>query len=156
MDPLHGLSCRQTGGRLIMRHNAVADAVVTALRKCGISPEVEPAGYDASDNRRPDIFAVINGRPTFIDVGIVHPSAPSHRSKKPLAAAEFYVKQKVDKYRQLAEIMTRSSFRLSWRPVAATLIKQSTSWTTSSPTRMIMQPLSPRHPFGMSSWTLSQ
>ena len=102
-DPLHGLSCKQVGSCIIMRHNGVRDAIVTALRKAGISPIVEPSGYDASDNRRPDIFAIINGRSTFIDVIVVHPSAPSHRNKKPLAAAEYYVKLKVDKYRDLAE-----------------------------------------------------
>ena len=102
-DPLHGLSCKQVGGCIIMRHNGVRDAIVTALRKAGISPIVEPCGYDASDNRRPDIFAIINGRSTFIDVIIVHPSAPSHRNKKQLAAAEYYVKFKVNKYRALAE-----------------------------------------------------
>lgn len=86
-----------------MRHNAIVDSLATAMRKCGVTPEVEPAGYCERDNRRPDVFAVLNGRPTFIDVGVVHPSAPSHRNKKPFAAAESYVKQKVDKYRELAE-----------------------------------------------------
>jgi hypothetical protein len=102
-DPHHGLSCKQVGGCFIMRHNSVRDAIVTAMRKAGISPIVEPCGYDASDNRRPDIFAIINGRSTFIDVVVVNPSAPSHRKKRPLAAAEYYVKLKVDKYRGLAE-----------------------------------------------------
>jgi hypothetical protein len=101
-DPLHGLSCRHAGGCKIMRHNSITGGLVTAARKSGATPEVEPAGYDASDNRRPDVFVVLNGRPTFIDSGVVHSAAPSHRGRKKLAAAKSYVQKKVEKYQQLA------------------------------------------------------
>jgi hypothetical protein len=139
-----------------MRHNAIVDSLATAMRKCGVTPEVEPAGYCERDNRRPDVFAVLNGRPTFIDVGVVHPSAPSHRNKKPFAAAESYVKQKVDKYRELAERNDAVIIPFTVEPVEVTRIKPNTSWTTLSLMRTITLPPSPRNPFGMSSWTLSQ
>jgi len=65
--------------------------------------EVEQTGYDYDTNRRPDIFAVINNIPTFIDVGIVQPSAKSYRMvSKPLEIAHRYGRSKVDKYTQLA------------------------------------------------------
>jgi hypothetical protein len=86
-----------------MRHNDVSASLGKAMRKSGVVPEMEPAGYYSHDDRRPDIFAVLNGRATFIDVGIVHPAAPCNRNKKPLAAAEAYVNVKVNKYRRLAE-----------------------------------------------------
>ena len=101
-DPLHGLSCRWNGRQTIGRHNQVVDALALGLRRCGATPVVEPAGYDAETDRQPDIFVILNGEPTFIDVGIVHASAPSHQHYKPLGAADAYGNLKRRKYEQTA------------------------------------------------------
>jgi len=102
-DPLHGVTCRRAAAQIIMRHNNINTmALATAMRKSGMVPEMEPAGYYSRDNRRPDVYVNANGRGMFTDTGVVHPSAPSNRNKKPRAAAEAYANAKVNKYRQLA------------------------------------------------------
>ena len=64
---------------------------------------MEASGHDDETNKRPDIFAVINGVPTYIDVGVVHPSAKSYRTLLPGAVADRYGAMKIAKYRTLAE-----------------------------------------------------
>ena len=74
-----------------------------AFRQCGTPVEVEETGYDHDKNRRPDIFAMINNIPTFIDVGIVHPSAKSYRrEKRRLEIARRYEQGKIRKYTDMA------------------------------------------------------
>ena len=101
VDSLHALSCK-VGGRTIARHNMVTEAVASGLRQCGTRVEVEQAGYDHKSRIRPDIFAVINNVPTFIDIGISNPSAVSNRSHIPLMAADRYAATKLKKYEELA------------------------------------------------------
>ena len=103
-DPLHALSCIRTRGRQITRrHNMVVEAIANAIRQCGTPVEVEETGYDHDKNRRPDIFAMINNIPTFIDVGIVHPSAKSYRrEKRRLEIARRYEQGKIRKYTDIA------------------------------------------------------
>ena len=57
---------------------------------------------EQKSNQRPDIFAVISDEPTFIDIGIVQPSATSYRGKEPLARAKKYENDKIEKYKDLA------------------------------------------------------
>ena len=45
---------------------------------------------------------MLNGEPTFIDVGIVHASAPSHQRLRPLGAVEAYGNTKRRKYENTA------------------------------------------------------
>jgi hypothetical protein len=79
------------------------DNVATTFREYGVIVHVEASGHDDETNKRPDIFAVINGVPTYIDVGIVHPSAKSYRTSPPGAVADRYAANKIAKYRTLAE-----------------------------------------------------
>jgi len=104
-DPLHALSCIRTCNRQIThRHHMVVGVVSNAIRQCGTPVEVEETGFDHEKNRRPDIFATINNIPTFIDVGIVHPSAKSYRrEKRPLEIVRRYEENKIQKYKDLAE-----------------------------------------------------
>jgi hypothetical protein len=103
VDPLHGLSCIRTRGRQITkRHNMVVDVVANAIRQCGAVVELEPTGYEHNKNRRPDIFAVVNNVPTFIDVGIVQPSAKSYRRMQDFAVTRQREKQKIEKYSTIA------------------------------------------------------
>ena len=81
----------------------VVEAIANAIRQCGTPVEVEETGYDHDKNRRPDIFAMINNIPTFIDVGIVHPSAKSYRrEKRRLEIARRYEQGKIRKYTDMA------------------------------------------------------
>ena len=81
----------------------VVDVLANTIRQCGAVVELEPAGYERDDNRRPDIFAVVNNVPTFIDVGIVQPSAKSYRRmREDFAVTRLTEKRKIEKYSQLA------------------------------------------------------
>ena len=103
-DPIHALSCPLTRSRqLSMRHDLVKIAIATALRRSGAVVELEPTNFDHDKNKRPDILAVINDVPTFIDVGIVNPAAKSHRQRKLLEAVNAYGRVKIAKYTRLVE-----------------------------------------------------
>jgi hypothetical protein len=102
-DPLHALSCKLTRGREVTwRHDIVVDPVATGLRQCGTRVRVEQMSDEQNSKQRPDIFAIISGQPTFIDVGIVQPSAVSYRGKDPLVRTKEYEKEKISKYAELA------------------------------------------------------
>jgi len=104
IDPIHALSCQRTRGvEITFRHDLTVDNVATTLRECGVIVHVEASGHDDETNKRPDIFAVINGVPTYIDVGVVHPSAKSYRTLPPGVVADRYGATKIAKYRTLAE-----------------------------------------------------
>ena len=79
----------------------MVESVATGFRQCGTRVRVEQKNDDQKSNQRPDIFAVINNIPTFIDVGIVQPSATSYRGKGPLVRTREYAKEKTDKYKEL-------------------------------------------------------
>jgi hypothetical protein len=103
IDPIHALSCQRTRGReLTERHDSVVDSTAAAFRACGVQVHVEARGHDHETDKRPDIFGVINGVPTYIDVGIVHPSAKSYRKEPIGAVADKYAAMKIVKYRPLA------------------------------------------------------
>jgi hypothetical protein len=102
-DPLHALSCKLTRGRQITwRHDMVVDATATGLRQCGARVRVEQTSEDQNSKQRPDIFTTISGQQMFIDVGIVQPSAMSHRHKGPLVRTQEYEKEKSIKYKPVA------------------------------------------------------
>ena len=102
-DPLHALSCKLTRGRQITyRHDKAVESVAHSLRQCGTRVHVEQTSDDPQSKKRPDIFAVISSIPTFIDVGIVQPSAMSHRDKGPLVRTKEYEKEKIAKYTAMA------------------------------------------------------
>ena len=107
IDPIHALSCQRTSGREITeRHGNVVDPVATGFRECGVHVHVEASGHDDETNKRPDIFAVINGVPTYIDVGVVHPSAKSYRRLLPGEVADKYGAAKIAKYKTLARSLS--------------------------------------------------
>ena len=98
-DPLHALSCSLQRRRAITdRHDMVIEALATGIREAGTRVVVEQTGYDEDSSRRPDLFGVIDKIPTFIDVGIIQPSAMTYRNLKPLEAVRRYEKVKVKKY----------------------------------------------------------
>jgi len=102
-DPLHALSCKLTRGREVTwRHDIVVDPVATGLRQCGTRVRVEQTSDEQNSKQRPDIYAIISGQPTFIDVGIVQPSAVSYRGKDTLVRTKEYEKEKISKYAELA------------------------------------------------------
>jgi len=81
----------------------VVDVLANGIRQCGAVVEVEPTGYERENNRRPDIFAVVNNVPTFIDVGIVQPSAKSYRRmRQEFALTRLREKEKIEKYSAVA------------------------------------------------------
>ena len=102
-DPLHALSCKLTRGRQITwRHDMVVDSVATALRQCGARVRVEQTSDEPNSRQRPDISMLMNGHNLLIDVGIVQPSAMSHRDKGPLVRTKEYEDEKITKYKPMA------------------------------------------------------
>jgi hypothetical protein len=102
-DPLHALSCPlQRRLAITQRHDGVVEGTATGLREGGTRVVVEQTGYDIDSSRRPDIFAVIDKNATFIDVGIIQPSAKTYRGLSALEGVRRYEKAKVKKYTQLA------------------------------------------------------
>ena len=118
VDPhgLHPLSCRFSAGR-IPRHAALNDVVCRALRSAGLPSELEPAGLDRGDGRRPDGMTVLpfaRGRCLLWDatcVDIFRPTTLPRAAITPGVIAEEAEVRKRVKYGALTD-------RYDFQPIA--------------------------------------
>ena len=99
----HGLSCRQSKGRL-PRHALLNDAVHRGLLRAGIQNKLEPSGLSRTDSKRPDgqtQLAWKDGRCMTWDVTVSDTFAASHIDDTSIesgAAAEKAALNKINKY----------------------------------------------------------
>ena len=80
----------------------VVNSVATGFRQCGARVRVEQTSDEPNSRQRPDINVLMNGLNLLIDVGIVQPSAMSHRHKGPLVRTKEYEDEKITKYKPTA------------------------------------------------------
>jgi hypothetical protein len=80
--PLHPLSCQQSNGTVIGRHDNVTARLARLLRSVlpgGGHVQIEPTMHNGQAfTRRPDLcFIMENGVPTYVDVVVAEPTSPT-------------------------------------------------------------------------------
>ena len=108
LQPMHGLYCPGRWNKVVNRHDRVRDALAKAIGKFEDiqAVSIEPAVRNArnSAGARADIRVTKGGTHYYLDIGIICPAAPGHVNKlktheRPGAAADWYVQQKMSKYK---------------------------------------------------------
>jgi hypothetical protein len=84
-EPFHALCCRWRQGTLIHRHDAIAKALMGALRRIS-GVRVTGAEPNAQDPKRPnaraDIRVTVDGTTMLLDVGVVCPATSNYVGNK--------------------------------------------------------------------------
>ena len=102
-DPLHFYSCgKLKQSAMTMRHDLIVRTLSRYVQRAGGSCYVEPKFYLG---KRPDVHIFFPSSRTMVDVSVIHPGALSfaRQAHVPLAAAHLRERQKVSKYRKVAE-----------------------------------------------------
>ena len=110
---LHTLSCRYSAGR-IPRHAALNDIIRRALLAAGIPAQLEPAGLDRGDGKRPDgitIFPYTRGRCLVWDATCVDTFGPSHLTRSAIAAGSAASEAESRKTKKYADLAARFFFQ---------------------------------------------
>ena len=84
------------------RHDAIVKLLSSHLLLAGADCKLEPRPLQG-ERIRPDLSYVLDDRRFFLDVAIVHPTAPSalEAARRPFGAAATRESHKVSKYRHL-------------------------------------------------------
>jgi hypothetical protein len=102
-DPLHFFSCgKLKQSAMTMRHDLIVRTLSRYVQRAGGSCYVEPKFYLG---KRPDVHIFFPSSRTMVDVSVIHPGAPSfaRQAHVPLSAAHLRERQKISKYRKVAE-----------------------------------------------------
>ena len=112
-SPLHFLICPNLRSPVISRHDRLFQCLARIARLSGIAVQGEPRLSSSEEATRADgLFFFTYIQPAYIDLGCVHPAAPSYLNKfghKLLGAAMAYEKEKTRNY-QVAAIEMGAKF----------------------------------------------
>ena len=144
-DLSHFLCCRLLAGYITKRHHAIVKRLAGYFSKAGALVSIEQRIPDTVRSI-PDLEIVSTNHFLLVDVVITTPSAPSHRSLEPLAAADRSEGKKVSSYGQLADARGAKCYGFAlesfgaWGKQAVAVLKALGDMKNSSTTMSVVTP----------------